>query len=313
LPLFLHLTEQNGAQWPLAVLLRPGRVNPLRGVCSLLKRAVRLLRVRFPKVEIVVRADSGFGYDEVLCCCEELGVHYVIGLASNQRLKVLGAATQQRCAEAFAARLAAAEADRQRCAGALAEAGVAAEVARQGWSRPCRPCRAYDEFGYKAGSWKHCRDTIVKVEMIQGELNTRYVVTNLWDWAGEALDAEGVYKLYCGRGNQENGIKESKLDLESGRTSCHRFLANQARLLEHLAAHLLWTVVRVAAAGTRWAKAQVSTLQLQIQKVAVRVRESTRRVWLHLCTTYPYQAEWCHLLEQLQGGQSVGGAPLAVT
>lgn len=113
------------------------------------------------------------------------------------------------------------------------------------------------------------------------------------------LNAKAIYELYCGRGDQENRIKELKLDLESGRTSCHRFLANQMRLLLHLAAHVLWTVVRVAAEGTRWARAQVSKLQIQVLKVAARVRESTRRVWLHLCTSYPYQDEWRLLLRRL--------------
>jgi len=43
LPLFLHLTEQNGAQWPLAVLLRPGRVNPLQfGYCACASRRWKL-------------------------------------------------------------------------------------------------------------------------------------------------------------------------------------------------------------------------------------------------------------------------------
>lgn len=304
LPLFVHLTAA-GTQWPLAAVLRPGRTNPLAGVCGVLKRAVRLLRARFPEVEILVRADSGFGCDEVLSCCERLGVHYLIGLPSNRRLQVLGAAAQARCAQAWAAQCAVRAADPQRYEGGLAiaargwtGAGWSAQAAADGtWE----PCREYASFAYKAGSWAHCRPTLIKVEMTQGKLNPRYVVTDLTAWAGQELDAAARYDLYCGRGQQENGIKESKLDLDSGRTSCHRFLANQARLLEHLAAHVLWTVVRVAAAGTAWAKAQVGTLRLQIQKVAVRVRETTRRIWLHLCSTYPAQAQWRRLWERLQG------------
>lgn len=305
LPLFVHLTDQNGTQWPLGALLRPGRVNPRLGVTGLLKRAVHLLRGRFAAVEILVRADSGFGCDEILRCCERLGVGYLVGLPTNSRVKALGEPTAQRCVAAFAAQTAARQADAQRSEGARAEAGVTVSV--KDYSSGCPQ---YDEFPYKAGSWERARDTVVKVEMVQEKLNPRYVVTNQWVWAGEELDAAAVYKLYCGRGNQENGIKEIKLDLASGRTSCHRFLANQARLLEHLTAHLLWAVVRVAAEGTRWAKAQVATMQLQIQKIAVRVCETTRRVWLHLCSTYPYQREWRLLLERLRTGQ---GAVTAIT
>jgi Transposase DDE domain group 1 len=37
--------------------------------------------------------------------------------------------------------------------------------------------------------------------------------------------------VYCQRGEMENRIKEQQLDLFADRTSCHRFLANQFRLL----------------------------------------------------------------------------------
>jgi len=276
MPLFLHLTDDRGRQWPLAALLRPGRTKPTAGVKALLKRAVRLLRARWPRLEILVRGDSGFGCDEVLRCCDRLQVHYLFGLPSNKRLVVLGQATQQLCQAAYDVACATAKAQGQDCSD---------------------DCVQHGEFLYKAGSWPRCRDTIIKVAMTQGKLNARYVVTDLHDWAGAVLDAKGVYELYCGRGDQENRIKEIKLDLASGRTSCHRFLANQMRLLQHLAAHILWTVVRAAATGTRWATAQVATLQLQVVKVAARVRETTRRICLNLCTTYPYQADW-RLLQQ---------------
>ena len=40
------------------------------------------------------------------------------------------------------------------------------------------------------------------------------------------LTTEEVYDWYCERGDRENRIKEFKIDLSSGRTSCHKFLAN---------------------------------------------------------------------------------------
>jgi len=294
LPLFLHLTDESGMQWPLAALLRPGRTSPLQGVAGVLRRAVGLLRARFPPLEIVVRGDCGFGSDAVLRCCDQLGVDYVLGLSSNARLTVLGTPIQMDCALAYQ------------------------------WRG--EGCREYGEFGYKAGSWDRARRTIIKVEMIQRQLNARYVVTSLAaddglkvrNWVREPaapqvtaplvtaplvtaplVTAEVVYSLYCGRGEQENRLKELKLDLASGRTSCHRFLANQGRLLLALAAHVLWSVVRVAAHGTRWARAQVGTLRLQLQKVAARVVESVRRVCFHFCSAYPYQTDWRRLQAQL--------------
>ena len=78
---------------------------------------------------------------------------------------------------------------------------------------------------------------VVKAEITQGELNPRFVVTSLVD-----LSDEHAYEFYCARGEQENRIKEIKLDLASCRTSCHSFLANQFRLLMHTAACMLRSI-----------------------------------------------------------------------
>jgi hypothetical protein len=279
LPLFVHVTDEQGAQWPLFALLRPGRVNPAKGVRALLRQAVRLLRQRFPEVQILVRADSGFGHHRILSCCERLQVEYVMGLASNKRLKVLAGPLMRRCEAAHQA---------------IVEDGPTDQVP---WL--CGHVR------YKAGKWAHPRDTIVKLEMTFGKLNPRYVVTNIKEEGSTQPDAETVYRMYCARGEQENRIKELKLDLNSGRTSCHAFWANQTRLLLHLAANVLWGVVRAAAHDTRWAKAQIGTLQLQLLKVAARVRESTRRITLHLCSNCPHQREWRLLHHRLVNGSAV--------
>ena len=84
MPLLMHITDERGHQWPLAALLRPGRTNTLAGVVGLLKRAVELLRARWPAIEILVRGDSGFGSDKVLRCCDRLGVGFLFGVAEQQ-------------------------------------------------------------------------------------------------------------------------------------------------------------------------------------------------------------------------------------
>jgi Transposase DDE domain group 1 len=159
---------------------------------------------------------------------------------------------------------------------------------------------------------------IVKAEITRHELNPRYVVTSLASGAGPApaarcrgLTPEEVYFFYCGRGEQENRIKEMKLDLDSGRTSCHAFLANQCRLLLHAGAGVLLGAVQEAAKGTPWASAQVGTLRLRLLKVGARVVESCRKVWVHLSSAFPEQATWQHLHRQL--GQLGGPAWGTVT
>jgi hypothetical protein len=65
-------------------------------------------------------------------------------------------------------------------------------------------CREYGSVSYKAGSWRHARRVVVKAEITQGDLNPRFVVTSL-----DNLSDVEAYEFYCGRGEQENRIKEN--------------------------------------------------------------------------------------------------------
>jgi len=49
-------------------------------------RIVGQIRARWPRVKILLRADSGVARDELMAWCETNGVDYVFGLARNQRL-----------------------------------------------------------------------------------------------------------------------------------------------------------------------------------------------------------------------------------
>ena len=49
-------------------------------------RIVDQIRLRWPKVRIVLHADSGFARDELMAWCEANDVHFVFGLAKNDRL-----------------------------------------------------------------------------------------------------------------------------------------------------------------------------------------------------------------------------------
>jgi Transposase DDE domain group 1 len=67
-----------------------------------------------------------------------------------------------------------------------------------------------------------CRGNRNGVFRLAKGANPRFVVTNI------PGDARELYQdVYCQRGEMENCIKEQQLDLFTGRTSCHRFLANQ--------------------------------------------------------------------------------------
>jgi hypothetical protein len=162
--------------------------------------------------------------------------------------------------------------------------------------------RMYDEFEYKAGSWKVFRKIIVKAERLpkvgdlDGKENTRYIVTNL-----EGTPQSLYEDVHCARGDMENRIKEQQLMLFADRTSCHGFTANRFRLfLSSCAYVLLETIRRTALQGTELANAQCDTIRLKLFKIAAVVKESTRRILFSLPSSFPLSALWCRVAERLR-------------
>jgi hypothetical protein len=261
LPLLVFAQAQGtGEQALLGAVLRPGNSHAGRRAMAILRRVVARLREAFPECHLELRADSGLALPEVYEGCEALGLDYTISLPQNKRLK--------------------------------AQAAPWLEEARTIYQEGAETVRRYGEMQYAAQSWSHPRRVIVKAEvMSQGE-NPRFVVTNRTD-----LTPEDLYHFYCRRGDPENRIKELKRGLAMDRLSCHRFWANQFRLLLHAAAYVLFQHLRTQLAGTELAKAQVETLRLRLLKVGARVRESVRRVWVQLPQAYGGMVYWKTLAE----------------
>ena len=251
----IHITGDDGRQRIIGSVLRPGNSGATKGLYSILRIAIRAIRDRLPNVQIVLRADSAFGACDVLNFSEDMGVDYILGMKGNDVLHNLSTPVQMDACLKYK------------------------------WEG--NGCREYGSVRYKAGSWRHARRVVVKAEITRGELNPRFVVTNL-----ENMRDEEAYGFYCARGEQENRIKEIKLDLASGRTSCHSFLANQFRLLLHTAACMLMGVLQESVAGTRFAKAQIGTLRTRILKVGARVVETARKIWFHLPSSFPQKEMW---------------------
>lgn len=262
LPLYLHLTGDDGIQRLMAVMLRPGNAGAKLGLFGMLRRAIRLLRKRFPSVAITLRADSAFGDGKVLDFCDRHKLGYALALRGNDRLA--------RVTDWMAERVVA---DRE---------ALGADQ------------KEFVSFTYQAESWERARRVVAKVETVGGKLNVRYVLTSR-----PSQKPERVYAYYCERGDRENRIKEMKVDLAAGRTSCHRFWANQFRLILHAAACVLWRAVQDALAGTSWANKQIGTLRLMLVKIGARVVQSCRRIWLHLPTSCPHKGVWRYLHQRL--------------
>ena len=246
----------------LCARLRPADQDGAAGSVTEVERIVTQIRERWPQVEIVVRADSGFCREELMSWCEANRVEYLLGLARNQRLSSLIAAQM-------------AEARQQD-----AETGQAA--------------RRFAEFDYcTRKSWSRSRRVIAKAEFTAHKENPRFVVTSLL-----TSDPRALYEgLYCARGEMENRIKE-QLRLFSDRLSTATMRANQLRVyFSAMAYTLLEALRRLALGGTEWAQAQVDTLRLRLLKVAAQVRVSARRVCLRFSAAYP----WKHLFAHAYG------------
>jgi hypothetical protein len=245
----------------LAAKLRPSNIDAAAGAREEVARIVRQIRRRWPKVRIVLRADSGFAREALMAWCEDAGVDYLFGLARNVRL-----------AEEIAAE--------------LDEARAACE-ADQG-----RPARRFRDFMWiTRKTWSRRRRVVAKAEWTQGEANPRFVVTSL---PAHAWPARSLYEdLYCARGDMENRIKECQLDLFADRTSSHTLRANQLRLwLASFAYVLVSALRRIGLAHTRLAKASCGSIRLKLFKIAALVTVSVRRIRFAMNSACPFQREW---------------------
>jgi hypothetical protein len=242
----------------VTAVLRPGNAHAGRGAVAVLKRIVRALRQRWPEVRIEIRADSGFALPALYAFCEEAGVGYTIGLVPNGRLEALAAPLL-------------AEAERRQTATGADKVRLAAEAP------------------YQAGSWPQERRVVYKAEALAKGPNTRFVVTTRAD------PPLALYDWYVARGEPENWVKDLKRACFADRLSCHRFWANQFRLLLHAAAYWLLDALRRWLVGAGAARMQLDTLRLRLLKVGGRVRHLAERVRLHLAASHPGEPLW-HLL-----------------
>ena len=247
-------------QYLCAAVLRPGNVGAASGAVGVLRRLIQLVRNSFPKAQIRVRLDGGFASPAVFDFLDaEPCVEYVVAMASNAVLDRLSEEAMQ------VARL---------CSGLTDETE-----------------HVYGETRYAAKSWKHERRVIFKAEVVKADGkaprdNPRFVVTNM------KQSARWIYEeVYCQRGDVENRIKELKA-LDVDRTSCTNFWANQLRVLMAAVAYVLMQEIRLNAALTTLARAQVWTLRERLLKLGARLVSSVRRIVVHLPESFAWQNDF---------------------
>ena len=248
----------------LACLLRPSRIDGAKHAAAVLRLLVNRLRQAWPDVRLIIRGDSGFCRQRLLRWCERAEVQYLIGLARNKRLQ---ARVQP------------------------AEAVLARDYERTGEKQ-----RRVSEFSYAADSWGRPRRVITRLEYGSQGINPRFIVTNI---AGS--DAGMLYdRLYCARGEAENRIKEAQLDLFGTRASCHKFAANQFRLLLAALAYTLMQRLReLALKDTELERASAATIRVRLLKIGAAIVRNTRRVRILLASHHPLRHVFAHAVRAL--------------
>jgi hypothetical protein len=252
--------DDEAEQYLVASVLRPGNAAATVGMLGVLRRLVERLTNAFPTASILVRLDGGYACPEVFEFLEDAGLLYVVAMASNSVLK--------RKAEPLM------------------------KKARRLSRTTGRTEHVYGECRYAAKSWNRERRVIIKAEVVrlQGREpkdNPRFVITNMTRRPRPLYE-----RVYCERGEIENRIKELHHGLEIDRTSCSRFWANQLRVLMTAAAYVLMQELRLRAARTACARAQVSSLRERLIKLGARVVVSVRRIVVHLPASFVYKDAW---------------------
>ncbi len=262
LPLLAFVSfDREVEQYLCAAVLRPGKAQAPDGTLSVLCRLLPLLRSAFPKARFLVRLDGGFACPEVFDFLDaEPRLDYVVAMARNAVLL--------------------------RAAEPVMVAARTENMLRE------KTAHFYLDTRYRAGTWARERRVVIKAEVVQltgrqPRDNPRFVVTNL------RQTPRFIYeKVYCGRGDIENRIKELLDGLQIDRTSCTKFWANQLRVLLTAAAYVLMQELRLRAARTACARTQVTWLRDRLLKLGANVVRSVRRLVVHLPRATPDLDAW---------------------
>src|SRR4051812_7973010 len=84
---FQPIVVFDGEGRPVAAMLRPAKRPSGREARAFLRRLVRAIRGHWPRVEILIRADSHYCAPEVLDFCRAEGLDFILGVASTTTLR----------------------------------------------------------------------------------------------------------------------------------------------------------------------------------------------------------------------------------
>ncbi|NTM35841.1 IS1380 family transposase, partial [Enterococcus faecium] len=219
-----------------------------------------------PNTDILVRGDSGFATPGVYDSCESKKSHYVIRLKNNRRL------------------------------GQIAEKSVLYGDNQKWEEREVQ----YFSTTYQAQSWSQSRHVCIRSTREAGELLFRheFIVTNL----SENVSPDTIFSLYAKRGTMENFIKEAKAGVYFDKTDSPRFLENHVRMMLSLIAYNLVNFLRTIGFEEVQKGMTIHSIRLKFLKVAGKLVQTGRRVYLKLSSYHVYQNEFYRVFARLRRG-----------
>jgi hypothetical protein len=247
-------------------ILREGRRSKVTNITGVLIRLIRLMREHWKNTRFIVRGDGHF------CCYPFMDwakdkpyVYFMTGLTGNSAL-------HKRC-------------------------DTWVKMAEKQYKYGRIPVKFYRTFTYQAGSWENAQRVIVKIEVNEKGTNVRYTVTNFTHGSSRFLYEE----MYCGRGQMELYIKELKTYLDAGRTSCHRFKANQFRLFLHSAAYVILHGLKSEMfPATALQKASILTIREKILLTAVHIKQMKTKIKIEFPKEHPFKDDLSRILRRFE-------------
>ncbi len=247
----------------LSVLLRPSNVDGAHQAWGLFAVLYKRIKAIWPNTNIIFRGDGGFCRDKMLRWCDRKGIDYIVGMAKNNWLMIA--------------------------------AKSAISKAKHEYEATGEVSRTYAKFEYAAESWRNKRTLVARVECNRHGENVRFIATNLKGHSPTLYEG-----IYCQRGDMENRIKQQKLDLKADRVSCHRFVANQFRVVLSGFAYVLLSHLKLTyLKRSKLKNAYVGTIRNQLLKIGAVIIKNTRKIKILMDSHFPEQVLFISIIRKL--------------
>ncbi|NQY09142.1 MAG: IS1380 family transposase [Flavobacteriales bacterium] len=261
--LFFHDGETGQIILPV---LRPGNSHSNKWYVGLLKRIVKKIRATYPKMEIVIRTDSGFSCAPFYELVDDYNLLFVTGQASNAVLKK--------------------------------HVKRAEKAVKHLYLNRGEKHQHFIKSTYQAKSWHKEQQCYSKIESTGLGMNIRHIISNI-----EEQDAREIYfGFYVKRGEaSENRIKEVKNMCFSDRLSNHGYWANFFRLFISSLAYEMFLLIkqRIKKSSFEIAeKWQISTIRTYLLKVGATIKITKKRILYQLSKAFVYKDLFREIITQ---------------